>query len=64
MKLAFPFKTRNILFRLQKCDKKKMFPIFEVMMFENVAGSSVNYDENTCDLQSTCYQLSQDFRTD
>ena len=34
-----------------------MFPVFEIMAFEHVAGISFNYDENTCDRQSTCSQI-------
>ena len=30
--------------------------VFEIMAFEDVAGNSLNYDENTCDWQSTCYK--------
>ena len=33
-----------------------MFAVFQIMAFENVAGYCPNYDENTCDRQSTCYQ--------
>ena len=33
-----------------------MFAIFEIMALEHVAENSLNYDENTCDGQSTCYQ--------
>ena len=33
-----------------------MFSVCERMAFEHVAGNSLNYDENTCDLQSPCYQ--------
>ena len=35
---------------------EKMVAVFETMAFEHVAGNSVNYNENTCDGQSTCYQ--------
>ena len=31
-----------------------MVPVFEIIAFENVAGNSLSYDENTCDPQSTC----------
>ena len=33
-----------------------MFAAFEIMASEHVAGNCLNYDENTCDRQSTCYQ--------
>ena len=33
-----------------------MFRIFEIMAFEHVGGIALNYDENTCDRQSTIYQ--------
>ena len=33
-----------------------MFPVFEIMAFQYVAGISLNYDENTCNRQSLCYQ--------
>ena len=33
-----------------------MYSIFEIMAFEPVAAISPTYDENTCDLQWTCYQ--------
>ena len=33
-----------------------MFPVLEKMAFEHVAGNSLNYDENTCDWQSTYYK--------
>ena len=33
-----------------------MVPVFEIMAFGHVAGNSLNYDENTCDQQTTCYQ--------
>ena len=33
-----------------------MFRIFEIMAFEHVAGIALNYDDNTCDWQSTIYQ--------
>ena len=32
-----------------------MFAVFEIM-FEHVAGNSVNYDENTFHEQPTCYK--------
>ena len=35
---------------------KKMFTLFEIMTFAHLAGISLNYDLNTCDWQSTCYQ--------
>ena len=35
----------------------KMFRVFEIMVFEHVAQSSLNYDENMCDRQSICYQI-------
>ena len=35
---------------------QEMFKVFEIMAFENVAGISLNYDENKCDRQSTYYQ--------
>ena len=34
----------------------KSFLALELMVFERVPGIYVNYDENTCDRQSTCYQ--------
>ena len=35
---------------------EKFFMAFEIMAFEHVAGFSLNYDENTCDRQLTCYE--------
>ena len=35
---------------------KKMFRVFEIVAFEYVAGNSLNYDQNTCYRESTCYQ--------
>ena len=32
-----------------------MISVFEIIAFEAVAGVSLIYDENTCNLQSTCY---------
>ena len=34
-----------------------MFCVFEMTAFEPVAGISLIYDENTCDPQSTLYQV-------
>ena len=44
--------------QIAKMEQKlqKMFPLFEIIAFEYVAGISLNYDENTCDGQSTCYK--------
>ena len=39
-----------------------MFPIFEIIAFEPFAVISNIYDENICDLQSTCYQTVLRFR--
>ena len=36
---------------------KNFFLLLEIMAFEPVARIYVNYDENTCDQQSTCYQI-------
>ena len=33
-----------------------MFAIFETIAFEHVVGNSFNYEDNTCDPESTCYQ--------
>ena len=34
-----------------------MFPVFEIMAFEHVAGNSLNYGGKTCDMwQSRCYE--------
>ena len=33
-----------------------MFAVFEIIAFEYFAGNSLNYEENTCDRQSMCYQ--------
>ena len=33
-----------------------MFAVFKITAFEHVAGNSLNYEENTCDRQSTSYQ--------
>ena len=33
-----------------------MLAVFGIMAFEDVPGNSLNYDENTCDRQSRCYQ--------
>ena len=33
-----------------------MFPFLEILAFEPVAGISLSYGENTCDLYSTFYQ--------
>ena len=35
---------------------KKMFRVFETVAFEYVPGNFLNYDENTCYRESTCYQ--------
>ena len=35
---------------------QNMFPFLEILAFEPVAGISLSYDENTCDLYSTFYQ--------
>ena len=35
---------------------KKMFFLFQTMEFERAAEVSLNYDENTCDQEATCYQ--------
>ena len=32
-----------------------MFAVFEIMAFEHIAGNSLNYEENICDQQSSCY---------
>ena len=33
-----------------------MFMVFEIIVLEHVAGNSLNYDENICDRESTCYK--------
>ena len=33
-----------------------MAAVIEIMAFGHVAGNYLNYNENTCDRQSTCYQ--------
>ena len=33
-----------------------MVVVIQIMAFEDVAGNSLKYDENTCDRNSTCYQ--------
>ena len=33
-----------------------MFRVYNMMLFEYIVEISLNYDENTCDRQSTCYQ--------
>ena len=33
-----------------------MFAVFEGMAFEDVAENSLNFDENVCHQDSTCYQ--------
>ena len=33
-----------------------MVLVLEIIAFDHVAVYSLNYDENTCDRQSTCYQ--------
>ena len=33
-----------------------MFFVFDITALEPVAGTSLIYDKNTCDLQPTCYQ--------
>ena len=35
---------------------QKMFFVFQTIALQPVAGTSLIYDENICDLQSTCYQ--------
>ena len=30
--------------------------VFEIMVFEHASGISLNYDGNTCERQSTCYE--------
>ena len=37
-----------------KCGK--MFSVFEIIAFELLARMSLNYDENRCAWQSTCYE--------
>ena len=34
----------------------KMFRLFEIMPFQQVSWISLNYHENSCERQSTCYQ--------
>ena len=50
MKMIFAFKVRQILCRLE------MFKVFEIMTFQHIAEISPNYDEDTRDPQSPCYQ--------
>ena len=45
----------KILCTLQKCSKNWFF-VVELTWFYRVAVISLNYDENTCDQQLTCYQ--------
>ena len=33
-----------------------MVLVLEIIAFDHVAVNSLNYDENTCDKQSTCYE--------
>ena len=35
---------------------RKIFRVFNIMAFEHVAGYSLNYDKQTCEWHSTCYQ--------
>ena len=35
---------------------QKSFLVLEIMAFERVVGIYLNYDKNTCDGKSTCYQ--------
>ena len=35
---------------------EKFFMVFEIMAFEHVGRIYLNYDENTCDRQLTCYE--------
>ena len=55
MKVIFFFKMSKIACRFKKCRKifRKKFFWGEIMAFELVAGTYVDYDENTCDQQST-----------
>ena len=39
-----------------------MFSVFEIIAFEPVAVICPIFDENTCDLQSTCYKTVLAFR--
>ena len=41
---------------------EKTFPVFEKMTFEHLAEIFLNYDENTCNRQSACYQTLQRFK--
>ena len=38
-----------------------MFSVFLTIAFEPVTGISLKYEENTCDWQSTCYQIALTF---
>ena len=57
MKLILFYKTRKKLSRFQnrKKNPKKFFSFVE-NAFEPVVGIYLNYEENTCDRHSTCYQ--------
>ena len=35
---------------------EKKFRVFEIMAFEHVPGIYVNYDKQTCERQSRCYE--------
>ena len=57
MKLIFFSKSAKFYIHFQ--NEKKILEIFfvlEIMAFEALAGTYLNYDENTCDRGSTCYQ--------
>ena len=58
MKLIFFSKGLKFYVDLKNGEKKieKVFLVYEIMEFEPVAGTYLNYEENTCDRQSTCYQ--------
>ena len=58
MKLIYFSKCKKILCTFQKTAKNFhiIILVLEIMAFEPVARTCLNYDENTCDRQSTCYQ--------
>ena len=54
----FFLKMRKVSYSFQKRNKnfRKRYRFLKIMAFEHVAGISLNYDENTCDRQSTYCQ--------
>ena len=58
-KADFFLKMCELLYGFEKFKKnfEKMFFVFQIMGLYRVAEFSLNYDENTCDQQSMCYEI-------